>query len=178
MEKEQLSSSSYWQAPNLDKAAFIAANATIVGNVTIAEGASVWYTAVVRGDVEKIEIGRYTNIQDGAILHGDPGKPTVLEDYVTVGHRATIHSAHIEKGCLIGIGAVVLDGVRVGRGSIIGAGCIVTKDVMPRSLMVGIPAKKVRDISETEAEELLEHARRYQKLALVHAGKGTDLGFI
>jgi acetyltransferase-like isoleucine patch superfamily enzyme len=79
---------------------------------------------------------------------------------------------------LIGIGAVVLDGVRVGTGSIIGAGCIVTKDVAPRSLMVGIPAKKVRDISDTEAEELLEHARRYQKLALVHAGKGTDLGFI
>jgi carbonic anhydrase/acetyltransferase-like protein (isoleucine patch superfamily) len=178
MEKEQLSSSSYWQPPNLDKAAFIAANATIIGNVTIAEGASIWYTAVVRGDVEIIEIGRYTNIQDGAILHGDPGKPTILEDYVTVGHRATIHSAHIERGCLIGIGAVVLDGVRVGAGSMIGAGCIVTKDVMPRSLMVGIPAKKVRDLSETEAEELLEHARRYQKLALVHAGKGTDIGFI
>jgi carbonic anhydrase/acetyltransferase-like protein (isoleucine patch superfamily) len=178
MEKEELFSSSYWQPPNLDKATFIANNATIVGNVTIAEGASVWYTAVLRGDVETIEIGRYTNIQDGAILHGDPGKPTVLEDYVTVGHRATIHSAHIERGCLIGIGAVVLDGVRVGKGSIIGAGCIVTKDVAPRSLMVGIPAKKVRDISEAEAEELLEHAKRYQKLALVHAGKGTDLGFL
>jgi carbonic anhydrase/acetyltransferase-like protein (isoleucine patch superfamily) len=177
MQKAEFSSSSYWQPPNLNKAAFIADNATIVGKVSIAEGASVWYTAVVRGDVEIIEIGRYTNIQDGAILHGDPGKPTILEDYVTVGHRATIHSAHIEKGCLIGIGAVVLDGVRVGEGSIIGAGCIVTKDVAPRSLMVGIPAKKVRDIADAEAEDLLEHARKYYKLALVHAGKGTDLGF-
>jgi carbonic anhydrase/acetyltransferase-like protein (isoleucine patch superfamily) len=177
MEKQEFLVNSYLPTPNIEKSVFIASGAVVIGDVSIAEGASVWYTAVVRGDVERIEIGRFTNIQDGAILHGDPGKPTILEDYVTVGHRATIHSAYIEKGCLIGIGAVVLDGVRVGAGSIIGAGCIVTKDVPPRSLMVGIPAKKVRDISEAEVEELLEHARRYQKLALVHAGKGTDLGF-
>ncbi|HHP7232376.1 MAG TPA: gamma carbonic anhydrase family protein, partial [Xenococcaceae cyanobacterium] len=83
----------------------------------------------------------------------------------------------IETGCLIGIGAVVLDGVRVGAGSIIGAGCIVTKNVVPRSLMVGVPARKVRDVSDEQAAELIEHAKRYQKLALVHAGKGRDLGF-
>ncbi|HHP7230666.1 MAG TPA: gamma carbonic anhydrase family protein, partial [Xenococcaceae cyanobacterium] len=83
----------------------------------------------------------------------------------------------IETGCLIGIGAVVLDGVRVGAGSIIGAGCIVTKNVVPRSLMVGVPARKVRDVSDEQAAELIEHAKRYQKLALVHAGKGSDLGF-
>ena len=110
-------------------------------------------------------------------MHGDPGKPTILEDYVTVGHRAVVHSAHIERGSLIGIGAVILDGVRVGTGSIIGAGCIVTKDVPPRSLMVGVPAKRLREVSQSEAEELIEHAQRYEKLALVHAGKGTDLGF-
>lgn len=148
-----------------------------MGHVSLAVGVSVWYSAVVRGDMERIEIGEHTNIQDGAILHGDPGKPTILEDYVTVGHRAVVHSAHIERGCLIGIGAVVLDGVRVGTGSIIGAGCIVTKDVPPRSLMVGVPAKRLREVSETEAEDLLEHARRYEKLALVHAGQETDLEF-
>ncbi|MBE9171067.1 gamma carbonic anhydrase family protein [Pleurocapsales cyanobacterium LEGE 06147] len=168
---------SYWSSPDLSQAAFVAPNAVVMGQVLLAEGSSVWYGAVVRGDVEKIEIGQYTNIQDGAILHGDPGRPTILEDYVTVGHRAVVHAAHIEQGCLIGIGAVILDGVRVGAGSIIGAGCIVTKDVSPRSLMVGIPAKKAREVSETEAAELLEHARRYKKLALVHAGKGTDTGF-
>ncbi len=168
---------SFWSSPDCSLAAFIAPDAVIIGNVSIAEGANIWYTAVVRGDVEKIVIGQYTNIQDGAVLHGDPGKPTILEDYVTVGHRAVVHSAHIETGCLIGIGAVVLDGVRVGAGSIIGAGCIVTKNVEPRSLMVGVPARKVRDISDEEAEELIEHAKRYQKLALVHAGSGTDLGF-
>lgn len=166
-----------WSKPDLSQAAFVADNAVVMGEVAIATGASIWYTAVVRADVEKIAIGQHTNIQDGAILHGDPGKPTILEDYVTVGHRAVIHSAHIETGCLIGIGAVVLDGVRVGAGSIIGAGSIVTKNVPPRSLVVGIPGKKVRDVSEQQAAELLEHARRYEKLALVHAGKGTDIGF-
>lgn len=167
----------FWSPPDLSQTAFVAANAVIIGQVSLAFGSSVWYGAVVRGDVEKIVIGKYTNIQDGVILHGDPGKPTVLEDYVTVGHRAVIHSAYIERGCLIGIGAVVLDGVRVGTGSIIGAGCIVTKDVAPHSLMVGVPAKKVRELNQTEVEELIEHARKYEKLALVHAGKGTDLGF-
>jgi carbonic anhydrase/acetyltransferase-like protein (isoleucine patch superfamily) len=169
---------SYWSPPDLSQAAFVAPNAVVIGQVSLAQGSSVWYSAVVRGDVERIEIGQFTNIQDGAILHGDPGRPTILEDYVTVGHRAVVHAAHIERGCLIGIGAVILDGVRVGAGSIIGAGCIVTKDVSPRSLMVGIPAKKAREVSETEADELLEHARRYEKLALVHAGKGTDTGFL
>ena len=131
----------------------------------------------MRGDIERIEIGERTNIQDGAILHGDPGKPTILEDHVTVGHRAVIHSAYIERGSLIGIGAVVLDGVRVGAGSIVGAGAVVSKDVPPLSLVVGVPAKRLRDISEVEAAELIEHARRYEQLALVHAGKGINLGF-
>ena len=177
MNQPLFSTSSYWSTPDFSQVAFIAPNAVVMGDVSLGLGVSVWYGAVVRGDVEKIIIGQYTNIQDGAILHGDPGKPTILEDYVTVGHRAVIHSAHIEQGCLIGIGAVVLDGVRVGTGSMIGAGCIVTKDVPPRSLMVGIPARKVRELSQEETDELLEHARRYQKLALVHAGVGTDLGF-
>lgn len=168
---------SFWSAPDCAQAAFVAANATVIGRVTIATGASIWYGAVVRGDVEQIVIGERTNVQDGAILHGDPGKPTVLEDYVTIGHRAVVHSAYIERGCLIGIGAVVLDGVRVGTGSIVGAGAVVTKDVPARSLVIGIPGKVLRQLSEAEAEDLIDHAKRYEQLALVHAGKGTDLGF-
>ena len=167
----------YWQPPDVSQAAFVASNAVVVGQVEIAAGASIWYGAVVRGDVERIVIGEKTNIQDGAILHGDPGLVTVLEDYVTVGHRAVIHAAHIERGSLIGIGAVILDGVRVGTGSIIGAGSVVTKDVPPFSLMVGVPAKRLREVSPEQAEELIEHAKRYEKLALVHAGKGTETGF-
>ncbi len=167
----------YWQPPDVSQAAFVASNAVVVGQVEIAAGASIWYGAVVRGDVERIVIGEKTNIQDGAILHGDPGLVTVLEDYVTVGHRAVIHAAHIERGSLIGIGAVILDGVRVGTGSIIGAGSVVTKDVPPFSLMVGVPAKRLKEVSPEQAEELIEHAKRYEKLALVHAGQGTETGF-
>ncbi len=171
-------SSSFWAPVDISQAAFVAPNAVVIGQVSIAPGASIWYGAVVRGDVERIEIGACTNIQDGAILHGDPGHPTILEPHVTVGHRAVIHSAYIETGCLIGIGAIVLDGVRVGQGSIIGAGCVVTKNVPPRSLMVGIPAKCLREVTETEVEGLIFHAQKYEQLALVHAGKGKNLGFI
>ncbi|MEC4818179.1 MAG: gamma carbonic anhydrase family protein [Scytonema sp. PMC 1069.18] len=172
-----MSTASYWSSPDISLAAFVAANSIVMGSVKIAAGVSIWYGAVVRGDVERIEIGECTNIQDGAVLHGDPGKPTILENHVTVGHRAVVHSAYIESGSLIGIGAIVLDGVRVGSGSIIGAGAVVTKDVPPLSLVLGVPGKVVRQISEAEAEELVEHAERYKKLALVHAGKGTDTGF-
>jgi carbonic anhydrase/acetyltransferase-like protein (isoleucine patch superfamily) len=172
-----VSTASYWPSPDFSQAAFVATNAVVIGSVNIAAGASIWYGAVIRADVESIEIGECTNIQDGAILHGDPGFPTILEDHVTVGHRAVVHSAYIERGSLIGIGAVILNGVRVGSGSIIGAGAVVTKDIPPFSLVVGIPGKVLRQITEAEAAELIEHAERYQKLALVHAGKGTDIGF-
>ncbi|MDY6901123.1 MAG: gamma carbonic anhydrase family protein [Cyanobacteriota bacterium] len=172
-----MSTTSYWSSPDISAAAFVAPNAVVMGSLSIAAGASIWYQAVVRGDVERIEIGEYTNIQDGAIIHGDPGQPTILEDHVTIGHRAVVHSAHIERGSLIGIGAVILNGVRVGSGSIIGAGAVVTKNVPPLSLVVGVPGKVIRQNTPQEAAELIEHAKRYQKLALVHAGKGTDLGF-
>jgi carbonic anhydrase/acetyltransferase-like protein (isoleucine patch superfamily) len=167
----------YWALPDLSKAAFVAANATVIGEVEIASGASIWYGAILRGDVERITIGAGTNIQDGAICHGDPGQPTVIEDYVTVGHRAVIHSAHIETGCLIGIGAIILNGVRVGAGSIIGAGAVVSKSVPPRSLWVGVPAQPLRTVSEREVKDLLDHARHYEQLALVHSNRGTNLGF-
>jgi carbonic anhydrase/acetyltransferase-like protein (isoleucine patch superfamily) len=175
--RDSLDSQFPFGSPEISQAAFVAANATVIGQVHLAAGSSIWYGAVVRGDVERITIGRCSNVQDGAVLHGDPGQPTVLEDYVTVGHRAVVHSAHVERGCLIGIGAVVLDGVRVGAGSIIGAGAVVTKDVPPRSLVVGVPGKVLRQLSEAEAEDLIDHAQRYEKLAQVHAGTGTDLGF-
>jgi carbonic anhydrase/acetyltransferase-like protein (isoleucine patch superfamily) len=168
---------SYWNAPDTSKAAFIAPNATVMGDVTLGRGASIWYGAVVRGDVERIVIGDRSNVQDGAVLHGDPGQVTVLESDVTVGHRAVIHGAHIESGCLIGIGAIILDGVRIGSGSIVGAGAVVTKDVPARSLVVGVPGKVVRQLSETEAADLITHAHHYEKLAQVHSGTGKDLGF-
>jgi carbonic anhydrase/acetyltransferase-like protein (isoleucine patch superfamily) len=170
-------SMSLWPAVDCTPAAFIAPNATVMGQVTIGQGVSIWYGAVVRGDIEQITLGARTNIQDGAIVHGDPGRPTVLADHVTVGHRAVIHSAQIESGCLIGIGAIVLDGVRVGSGSIIGAGAVVTKDVPPRSLVVGVPGKVMRELAPAEVDHLITHAQQYEQLALAHAGQGTNLGF-
>lgn len=167
----------FWPAPDLSQAAFIAPNATVIGNVEVQSGASIWYGAVARGDVELIRIGAHTNVQDGAVLHGDPNLPTVLEDYVTIGHRAVVHSAHIERGCLIGIGAIILNGVRVGAGSIVGAGALVNKDVSPGSLVVGVPGKVFRPLSAEEIDDLIDHAKKYEQLALTHAGKGTSLGF-
>ncbi len=167
-----------WPNPEISLAAYVAADAVVMGAVALGEGASVWHGAVLRGDVGAIVVGRSSNVQDGAILHCDAGIPTVLEDYVTVGHRAVIHSAHVERGCLVGIGAILLNGVRVGAGSVIGAGAVVTKSVPPRSLVMGVPGKVVRELSEAEAAELVEHAKRYETLALAHGGKGTDLGFV
>lgn len=167
----------FWPAPDLSAAAFIAPNATVIGLVELGAGASVWYGTVVRADVERIVIGDHSNVQDGAVLHGDPGLVTVLEDYVTVGHRAVIHAAHIERGCLVGIGATVLNGVRVGAGSIIGAGAVVSRDVPPGSLVLGIPGKVRRALEPAEIEDLIDHARKYEQLAQVHAGTGTSLGF-
>lgn len=161
-----------WPAPAVAKAAFIAPNATLIGQVSLAIGASIWYGAVLRGDIEAIHVGAYTNVQDGAVIHCDPGQPVVLEDSVTVGHRAVIHSAHVEQGSLIGIGAIILNGVRVGASSLIGAGAVVTKDVPPRSLVMGVPGKVVKTIEEEQARGFLQHAQDYFRLALAHHNQG------
>ncbi len=155
--------------PNLEVATFVAANATVVGHVELSPGVTLWYGSILRGDVAAIRIGSGTNIQDGAILHGDPGQPTLLGSDVTVGHRAVIHGAVIGDGCLIGIGSIILSGVTVGSGSIVGAGAVVTKSIPSRSLVMGIPAQLIRAVSEAETEDLIQHARRYQQLGQHHA---------
>lgn len=159
----------YLDLPDGSAAAFIAPTATVLGRVTLGSGSSIWYGAVVRGDVERIDIGVETNIQDGAVIHGDPGTPTILEDWVTVGHRAIIHGAHVEAGSLIGMGAIILDGVRIGAGSIIGAGSVITKTIPPRSLVLGMPGRVIRAITDAEARDLIHHAQRYARLAYAHA---------
>ncbi|AFY69636.1 hexapeptide repeat-containing transferase [Thalassoporum mexicanum PCC 7367] len=163
--------------PDLSAAAFVAADAIVVGDVMLAEQTSIWYGAVVRADVNAIHVGRCSNIQDGAILHGDPGPALEIDDYVTIGHRATIHGLAIGRGSLIGIGAIILEGVKVGVGSIVGAGAVVTKNVPDGVVVAGIPAKVRRELSEPEIADLITHAEKYYKLAQVHAGTGTDKGF-
>ena len=114
----------------------MAASAVVIGDVEMAAGSSLWPTAVARGDLEVIRIGAYSNVQDGAVLHGDPGQPVVIGAEVTVGHRAVIHGATLEDGCLVGIGAVVLNGVTVGAGAQVAAGSVVTKDVPARTCLL------------------------------------------
>lgn len=172
-----MTQSSQLPTPDISQAAFIAPDAVVIGDVQIDQGVSIWYTAVVRADINSIKIGAFSNIQDGAILHGDPGLPLIIEEYVTVGHRAVVHGLHIGRGSLIGIGAVILEGVKVGAGSIVGAGAVVTKDVPSGVVVAGVPAKVLRSLSEPEMIELIEHAKKYHQLALFHVGESTDKGF-
>ena len=159
----------HWPEPVLDPTAWVASTAVVIGDVVMEAGSSLWPTAVARGDLETIRIGAHSNIQDGAILHGDPGQPVVIGNDVTVGHRAVIHGATLEDGCLVGIGAIILNGVTVGEGALVAAGSVVTKDVPARTMVIGTPARPKRELSEEAITEQKQHARRYAKLATKHA---------
>lgn len=165
------------KSPKIHETAFIAENAVIIGNVEIGENASVWYNCVLRGDVNYIRIGAKTNIQDGTIIHVSRGEdfPTIIEDEVTVGHSATIHGCYIEKGSLIGIGATILDGARIGRHSLIAAGSLVTPNInIPeRSFVLGSPAKVKRELSDEEIENIQNFWRNYVKLSEIYL-KNSD----
>ncbi|MFN3359826.1 MAG: gamma carbonic anhydrase family protein [Pseudanabaenaceae cyanobacterium] len=154
--------------PDLSLCAFVAPNATVLGDVTVAVGVNIWYQAVIRADLNQISIGAYTNIQDGAILHGDPGKDLLIGDHVTIGHRAIVHGIGIGTGSLIGMGAVILEGVTIGSGSIVGAGAVVTKDGGEGVVVAGVPARVIREVTEIERSELIKHAQSYYQLALQH----------
>ena len=118
-----------WPEPQIDASAWVATTAVVIGDVRMEPGSSLWPTAVARGDLERIQIGANSNVQDGAVLHGDPGQPVRIGAEVTIGHRAVIHGATLEDGCLVGIGAIVLNGVTVGEGALVAAGSVVTRDV-------------------------------------------------
>ncbi len=161
---------SRWDAPRIDAAAWVAPSAVVIGDVELAAGASLWPTAVARGDVCAIRVGEGSNVQDGAVLHGDPGQPVTIGTDVTIGHRAVIHGATLGDGCLIGIGAIVLNGVTVGAGALVAAGSVVTRDVPAGAVVMGAPAVVKRQLDATAIEAQRQHARRYRQLAEVHAG--------
>ncbi|MGK7907177.1 MAG: gamma carbonic anhydrase family protein [Synechococcus sp.] len=154
--------------PTIHPESWIASTAVVCGNVTLQAQSNIWFGAVLRGDITAIDLGRCCNVQDGAVIHGDRDLPVILEDFVTIGHKAIVHSAHIERGSLIGMGAIVMNDVRIGAGSIVGAGAIVTKSVEPGTLVVGTPAKPRRSLSPEEIEELVQHAENYWTLAIAH----------
>lgn len=147
----------------IDPSAFIAAGAVIRGNVSVGDQASVWFGAVIRGDVEPVTIGARSNVQDLAVIHCDPGYPCQIGEDVTIGHAAVVHGAIVESGALIGIRAVVLNGARIGAGSIIGAGAVVTEraEIPPGSLVVGVPGKVIRPTSDEQRQQILANASHY-----------------
>jgi carbonic anhydrase/acetyltransferase-like protein (isoleucine patch superfamily) len=156
--------------PELSRSAWVAPGAYVVGDVRLAEESSVWYGAVLRGDTEPIQVGTRTNVQDGCILHADPGYPAIVGDECVVGHNAIVHGCEIGEGCLVGMGATILNGAKIGDGSIVAAGALVPegKEYPPRSLIVGVPAKRVKDVSEEQTADIAPGVRTYVERATSH----------
>jgi len=164
------------RAPRLDPTAFVVDSAIVIGGVTIGPESSVWFHAVVRGDIEAIGIGARTNVQDNATLHVVGGKfATTLGDGITVGHNAVVHGCTIEDGALIGMGAIVLDGAVVGRETLVGAGALVPPGarIPPRSLVLGSPGRVVRPVSDEELEQMRSSAANYVAYARRYRAEGV-----
>ena len=143
--------------PSIGKDCFLAENATIIGDTTIGDGCSIWFNAVLRGDVNTIRIGNHVNIQDGAVLHTLYQKSTIeIGDYVSIGHNVTIHGASIQDYALIGMGATVLDGAVVGAGAIVAANALVLSNTIipPNTIWAGVPAKQVKEVAPEQAKEI------------------------
>lgn len=144
--------------------------AFICGDVTLGAGASVWPYAVLRGDTERIVVGEASNIQDGTVVHADRGFPALIGPRVGVGHRAIVHGAVIEAECLIGMGAILLNGVRVGSGSIVAAGAVCREgmEIPPRSLVMGVPGRVVRPTTDAEVARIRATVDAYLELSRRH----------
>ena len=155
------------KVPNVHESCFVASNAVIIGGVTLEKDASVWFSAVIRGDSENITIGEGSNVQDCAVLHCDHGFPLTIGSNVTVGHSAVIHGCNLGDNVMIGMHATLLNGCVIGEGSIIGAGALVCEGqvIPPNSLVVGVPAKVVRETSAEQVEGIINNAQHYVEIA-------------
>lgn len=143
-------------SPRIHASAYIAEGAKIIGDVSIGEKSSIWFNCVLRGDVDRIEVGARTNIQDGAVVHMDKNYPAIIGDDVTIGHGAIIHGCTIEDGAMISMGAIILTGAKIGARGIVGAGAVVREgqEIPAESLVVGIPARIRRDVTAEELERM------------------------
>jgi len=153
--------------PLVAETAFVAPCASLIGQVKIGDLSSVWFKSVLRGDVEQINIGEETNFQDLSIGHADPGFPLIIGDRVTIGHRCITHGCEIENDCVIGMGAILMNGVKIGRGSIVGAGALVLEgtEVPPFSMIAGSPAKIIKTYEETIIENISKISNHYVKIS-------------
>jgi carbonic anhydrase/acetyltransferase-like protein (isoleucine patch superfamily) len=156
--------------PNIASSAWVAPGAHVLGRIELADGVSIWFGAVLRGDNEPIRIGPDSNVQESAVLHTDPGFPPVIGQGVTVGHQAMLHGCTIGDGSLIGIQAVVLNGARIGRECLIGAGALVTegKEIPDRSLVMGSPGKVVRQLSDEDVARIRAGVANYRERAAMY----------
>jgi carbonic anhydrase/acetyltransferase-like protein (isoleucine patch superfamily) len=156
--------------PRVAGSAWVAPGAIVIGDVRLGEESSVWYGAVLRGDTEPIRIGARTNVQDGCVLHADPGFPVIVGEGCVVGHNAVVHGCEIGDGCLVGMGATILNGAKVGDGSIVAAGAVVPegRKFLPRSLIVGIPAKHIGEVTDEQAADIEHGASAYVERAGAH----------
>ena len=155
------------KTPTIGKNCYVAPTATLIGDVTLHDGASVWFGCVLRGDVSPIVIGERTNIQDNTVIHGEDGCPTIIGSDVTVGHSAIIHAATVADRVLVGMGSVLLSRSRIGSATIIGARALVTEEVEIPSgvLAIGMPARVKRSLTDPERASILESARHYTEYA-------------
>lgn len=156
--------------PQIDPDAWVAPNASVIGQVSLAAGSSVWYSATLRAEVEPIEVGAGSNIQDGVTIHVDPGFPCRIATGVTVGHNVVLHGCTVEQDSLVGMGAVVLNGAVIGAGSLVAAGAVVPQGMVvpPRSLVAGVPAKVRRELSDDEVGHNKLNAAAYTHLTGLH----------
>jgi carbonic anhydrase/acetyltransferase-like protein (isoleucine patch superfamily) len=156
--------------PKRGKGADAAPSADVVGRVRLGRGSSVWYGSILRGDINEIIVGEYTNVQDLSVGHVDDDKPLAIGDYVTIGHGAVVHGCTIGDCCLIGMRALVLSGATVGAGSVVGAGSLVREgaDIPPGVLAVGSPARVIRELTGEEKTEVKSLAEKYAKIAATY----------
>lgn len=159
--------------PEVHESVYVADNATVIGDVVLHQQCSIWYQAVLRADNEQIEIGARSNIQDGAVLHADPGYPLNVGRDVTVGHQAMLHGCTVGDGSLVGIQAVILNGVVLGKNCLVGAGALLPegKTYPDNSLIIGTPGKVVRELSDVEISKLFDNAQGYVERAQQHKAK-------